>query len=651
VSGASVAIREAASSSGLPDSAKSDARGTFTLRRIPTGSYVVDVECGGMWGEAVVTVADDDPPPVIVSTRPRVEIHGRVVASEPGVEQELADHNFDFGVDKIPYNFRAYYGARPGSAGFIPIDSFDFRNINPDGTFTMPAVRQGRYMLSTYFPDRWYLGSATADGVDVSAEPFEVGPEGVKDLTIRPTQKATQVFGRVTPGAEHPVAVAFTTDRTRWTVGPWPTSVVVEAVRDGRCTFVDLPAGNYYIAAMDAALFTRGPNALKFPVLVQARELLGRDSQAGSDYETVTPDASLLATLTGTATKVTITRGVSVTVAVPLARFDPPGPEQLPPPPPEPHERRRPAGGSIEGTVTDDLGRPVPHLQIEVAQRLSDNPLSFRWLNRYYVTDPRGHYVVDRLDAGDYLVGTELGLSSASTDQGTTVIETVSPASVSIARDELQAGIDLRLHLAPTASLSVDLPVGSTRATVCPWNRDLPLRRPVCAFVLDPQNHLVELNRVVAGHYSVGVREGLEGAVRYGLIEATSNGALPVRVQSDLSKAATISVRVQFIGSAPDATSWLNAIQLTRTSVDPGFGVFLPNPVGEKSNGNVLVWRDLVPGQYTLTSGGYTWRVVSVSRAGRDITAQPFAVELGHDPYEVVVTLEKRSAGSRPPQK
>jgi hypothetical protein len=99
----------------------------------------------------------------------------------------------------------------------------------------------------------WKMRSAIVDGRDLLDAPIE-GPDiNWRGVTLTLSDKRTELAGTLQVGAGQTAAdyyvVAFSTDRNTWRVGA-RRSVSTKPGTDGRFVFADLPAGEYYLAAL-----------------------------------------------------------------------------------------------------------------------------------------------------------------------------------------------------------------------------------------------------------------------------------------------------------------------------------------------------------------------------------------------------------------
>lgn len=138
----------------------------------------------------------------------------------------------------------------------------------------MSGVTPGRYMLNASFPGLgapggWALHSATVNGADALDVPFTVAPNaGNADASITFTDRMGQLSGTLqnadgSPAPEYSIILFPASPSFRL-----PQSRRIQSVRpsaDGAFSFRNLPAGAYYLAAVEDA----EPGAWSDPAFLQ----------------------------------------------------------------------------------------------------------------------------------------------------------------------------------------------------------------------------------------------------------------------------------------------------------------------------------------------------------------------------------------------
>jgi hypothetical protein len=121
-------------------------------------------------------------------------------------------------------------------------------------------VWPGTYEISVSIPGgpgapRWWLRSAAAGSRELLDAPFEIGPAStdINGLVLTFTDRHSELSGALQTATGQRVAdytiVVFSADRAHW----FPGSRRLRATRpasDGQFSVADLPAGDYFIAAL-----------------------------------------------------------------------------------------------------------------------------------------------------------------------------------------------------------------------------------------------------------------------------------------------------------------------------------------------------------------------------------------------------------------
>lgn len=125
-----------------------------------------------------------------------------------------------------------------------------------DGTFVMTGLNGPRRLRLLSAPPSWIIRSATADGVDITDDVIAFGrpQQSIANLDIVLTARTATISGAVFDGRGRDVAdytaLVFSTESRRW----YPESRFVKFARpttDGTFLISGLPAGEYYVAAVD----------------------------------------------------------------------------------------------------------------------------------------------------------------------------------------------------------------------------------------------------------------------------------------------------------------------------------------------------------------------------------------------------------------
>lgn len=203
-------------------------------------------DAGGFWFAAPFVIGDRPMSDVVLAALPGTTVTGRLESDRSG----------------------------PGAAPGVPDASVTLRGADPyggprasasSGPFVIKDVRPGSYILNPY-AQGWAVASITRAGEDLLGVPFDVGSSGVSGIEIVMTTKSSDVSGVARDAQSRIVRDAA--------VVIFPVNSAVRApVQDsnisrvrttrainGRYSFTSLPAGDYFVAAMDDAAMGPWPD-------------------------------------------------------------------------------------------------------------------------------------------------------------------------------------------------------------------------------------------------------------------------------------------------------------------------------------------------------------------------------------------------------
>jgi carboxypeptidase family protein len=227
-----------------------DASGRFLLLGVPPGEYVLRqanpflARQGPVahWFSQRITVGANDISDLVVTMRPALRIEGRVVVPEPSGTTPAPVM-----LTRAAIAFETPFG-EPGRV---------FAEGRGDRTFAAVATA-GRYIIRPIELSGWYVQSITLDGKDITDRPFDLQSD-VTSLVVTYTDRTANLLGTVRDarGAVSSTAVvlAFPVDRSRWVgYGTNPRDLrSALTTRTGAYTFAFLPAGDYFVVAIDGA--------------------------------------------------------------------------------------------------------------------------------------------------------------------------------------------------------------------------------------------------------------------------------------------------------------------------------------------------------------------------------------------------------------
>lgn len=249
--------------SGLIDSSKpvtagfetatgiSDASGRFTLLGVPPGDYML-THCNrflssiarrgetAYWISQRITVGATDVRDVAVELRPALRLEGRVEFRPSG----QAD------APPLPPLAGLMFETPGGERGRVAVQA-------QRGTFATVAAG-GQYVARPVENNGWFVQSVTSGDKDITDRAFDLRSD-MTSIVVTFTDRASKVTGTVKDahGAVAPRAsvLAFPTDAGLWAnYGPGARNIrTAPTTRTGSYSFANLPAGEYYLIAIDGA--------------------------------------------------------------------------------------------------------------------------------------------------------------------------------------------------------------------------------------------------------------------------------------------------------------------------------------------------------------------------------------------------------------
>ena len=227
-------------------------------RRGQRGSCMIERDPQGLWSRQLITVSDSNISGVVVTLQPGFTISGRTICeSAPPSDQ----------CGKWPPIFE-----EAGFSGAVMPST--------EGRFVVAGLPPRKYTVkadSESLPPGWRIRTALSGGLDAIGTGLDLRDRDIADLVVTLTREQTAVRGFVRDPfaqSEDAVVVAFPRD-TAWWVPRFATPRHMRAASpapDGRYEIVNLPEGDYWIAAV------RGSQLNDFP----SREKLGALSTIAS---------------------------------------------------------------------------------------------------------------------------------------------------------------------------------------------------------------------------------------------------------------------------------------------------------------------------------------------------------------------------------
>ena len=255
------------------------ADGTFTFTGVTPGRYLLVARTGpgammtypgggggttnnpdvpSLFAMQELSVDGTDIKGITLTLRPAAAISGRVTFERTTLTPP----------EKLP-TLRVGLSVAPDATSVTPIvenspiigaASPPNTSVQDDGSFRFTGVLPGTYLFSSSVPGAmgqtgWWLRSVMVNGRDVLDHPLEVEP-AVTEITgvvLTFSDRHSELSGTLTTATGQPasefVVVVFSADRSHWR----PNARRVKAVRpssDGSFSVIDLPAGEYLIAAL-----------------------------------------------------------------------------------------------------------------------------------------------------------------------------------------------------------------------------------------------------------------------------------------------------------------------------------------------------------------------------------------------------------------
>jgi hypothetical protein len=234
-----------------------------------------------LWAEVPITIDTADVTDLNVTMRPGLRVTGTVQFDGGGARPE-SDRLPTIGVVLEPAD------VRPGVTNARG-------RVETSGQFATMGVPPGRYFVRAQgAPQGWTFRGAMLGGRDISDTPIDIDSD-LTGVALEFTDRPSELSGRVTGDTglvEGASVILFPTDQSAWVgYGSLPRRLRnVRADKTGAYTIGNLPAGEYYLAAVSEKI--------------------------ASDWQN--PD--FLATLVSDAARVRVSEGQKLTQSVKVAR-------------------------------------------------------------------------------------------------------------------------------------------------------------------------------------------------------------------------------------------------------------------------------------------------------------------------------------------
>jgi hypothetical protein len=240
--------------------AVTDQNGAFTLLGVPAGSYMLT----SMRTPLVPMSATAPPPSMLWAAQPltveRADLTGLDVTLRPGL---TISGRLAFAASRPaptgPELQRFGVTLASATTAFWPRTSMAM--ISADGTFRTPGDLPGRYLVAAPFVStEWMLRSAQYNGRNIADESIELSSSDLADVVLTFTDAPSRLTGTIAGANGAPDSLAaviiFPADFDGWRRGEMnPRRMKLSAAsKDGTFAFGPLPAGQYYVVAVDDAV-------------------------------------------------------------------------------------------------------------------------------------------------------------------------------------------------------------------------------------------------------------------------------------------------------------------------------------------------------------------------------------------------------------
>jgi hypothetical protein len=225
------------------------------------------------WGRMPVAAGRQSVDDLVLPLHSTSTLRGRIVLQEGA---------------SVPERGRVELMAVPASGDPTLGQVFGSTATNEQGrTFTIAGLVAGRYLVQN--PDSLAVVSMLVDGRDVAASGVDIAAgRDIDDVVVTLTNRTATISGRVSGLNEQPSAVmVFPVDRARWTDFGWRPDRLraVRSGTNGAYTIETLPAGDYFVVAVDAAQIHEwtNPRFLQAAALVATRTTIDWGSRTTVD--------------------------------------------------------------------------------------------------------------------------------------------------------------------------------------------------------------------------------------------------------------------------------------------------------------------------------------------------------------------------------
>jgi hypothetical protein len=224
--------------------------GTFVINGLAPGEYILRAQRPGAPGEgpetatATIAVNGDDVSDVqLIGAKPSTA-SGRVLV-DPAAAQTLPAALM---IAAVPAQFLGLPAPPPPPARVADDYTFELKSTPGVMRLTLGGGFDGA-------PKGWAIRSVRVNGADVTDAGIEFKPnEDISGVEVELTNRVASISGLVSGGRNEPVgdytAIVFAQDREKW-IGMTRYQGLGRPDQDGRFKVTGLPAGDYYVIALD----------------------------------------------------------------------------------------------------------------------------------------------------------------------------------------------------------------------------------------------------------------------------------------------------------------------------------------------------------------------------------------------------------------
>lgn len=210
-------------------------RTTFVTRMVEGGAAAASQE----FGSTPLTVASEDIASVMIVTTKGTSASGKVLW-EGGTPPKV--------------NTVRISAASPDQEGPLAMLGGS-SSVTAEGTFEIRGLAGPRIFRVSNIPVGWVLKAILLNGTDITDTGTDIrGSEPISGLEVVLTSRLAEVTGTVKAGndpATDYTVVVFSDDQQKWTVPMTRHIASARPNQEGRFSLKNLPAGGYYVIALD----------------------------------------------------------------------------------------------------------------------------------------------------------------------------------------------------------------------------------------------------------------------------------------------------------------------------------------------------------------------------------------------------------------